>query len=74
MVGEGGSSTVEEAEMESCAVVPPDEKDVDRAGESKNGSLGALERLVCVVEMIGALCERCGPELSDERGCDWDRE
>lgn len=74
VLGEGGSSIVEDPEVDSRAVVLPDEYEVESAGVSKNGSLGALDRLVCVVEMIGALCEHGGPEMSEERGCDCDRE
>lgn len=42
---------------------------------SKKGSLGALGRLVCVVDAIGgALLERARVETSVGRGLDWDRE
>ena len=53
VTGVGGSSKVEEAEVESWAVVFAEEYDVDTAGVSKNGSLGALARFVWVVEVIG---------------------
>lgn len=64
----GGSSKVEEAEVESCAVVF-EEYDVDTAGVSKNGSLGALARFVVVV-IGGDFGGRGGTARCVARGCD----
>lgn len=49
-----GSSAADEPDVERpLAAVFADEYEVERAGVSKNGSLGARGRLVWVVEAIG---------------------
>lgn len=69
---DGSSFTVEEPDVESWAVVLPDEYEVERGGVSRNGSLGALARLGKVVDIIGGDFWGCGGAEGCWEGSGWD--
>lgn len=70
------SSAKVDPEVEYCAIVLVEEYEVESAGVSKKGSLGARGRgrFVCVVDAIGGpFCDGI-TEISDGSGWDCDRE